>query len=429
MNGIELIKNEYQSINKTKVSKMKCSICKQEGHNKCSCKTMTTPVSAPKLNAETDINVIPQVKVEMSCDYSSILQKALDSNIVDTTRLMEKCGDICIKDHLDIISKNTPLSWAPFKATVVSVIAKIAHPDYDTRLHQANMEGGRSLRTIDGNYVSKYLYKNGLYDTPTAFALTRSFEKSEPFNKEYSGKISPQESKISFLNIVELINTKIDTHLNNDILVYLMSFLKNRKETTTTLKNSIVISSKDMNILDISKLLDEINKLGKGASVIPVIIVHTLLSVIQPYLWVGISMKPLKEHTAPDNHSKSYGDIEGLDMSSICKIAIEVKHKIKIDDTIVAIFDEKTKNEDIPLKFIITTAKTERNIVQSNICIDTLNGFVISHLQQTLFHERTICLIFIHELRTQIVSYTNMSIFIKESINEILTSLLVSPSL
>ena len=87
MNGIELIKNEYQSINKTKVSKMKCSSCKQEGHNKRSCKKMTTPVSAPKLNAETDINVIPQVKVEMSCDYSSILQKALDSNIVDTNIL------------------------------------------------------------------------------------------------------------------------------------------------------------------------------------------------------------------------------------------------------------------------------------------------------------------------------------------------------
>ena len=391
------------------------------------CKKTTTPVPAPKLDDETDINKILEAKI--SCGYSSMLQKALDSNIVDTTRLMEKCGDICIKDHLDIISKNTSTSWAPFKATIVSVIAKIAHPDYDTRLHQANMEGGRSLRTIDGNYVSNYLYKNGLYDTSTAFALTRSFEKPEPFNKEYSGMISPPKSKISFLNIVELINTKIDTHLNNDILVYLLSFLKNRKETTTTLKNSIVISSKDMNILDISKLLDEINKLGSGASVIPVIIVHTLLSVIQPYLWVGISMKPLKEHTAPDNHSKSYGDIEGLDMSSICKIAIEVKHKIKIDDTIVAIFDEKTKNEDIPLKFIITTAKTERNIVQSNICIDTLNGFVISHLQQTLFHERTICLIFIHELRTQIVSYKNMSISIKESINEILTSLLVSPSL
>jgi hypothetical protein len=241
--------------------------------------------------------------------------------------------------------------------------------------------------------------------------------------------ISPKECKISFLNIVEVINTKIDVHLLNDIIAYLLSFLKNRKETTTTLKNSIVMSSKDMNILDVSKLLDEINKLGSGASVIPVIIAHTLLSVIQPYLWLGISMKPLKEHTAPDNHSDSYGDIEGLDISSKPKIAIEVKHKIAINDTIVAIFYEKIKNEDIPLKFIITTAKTERNIVQNNICIDTLHGFVISYLQQTLFHERTICLIFIKELRTQIVSYKNMSVSIKKSINEILTSLLVLPSL
>jgi hypothetical protein len=140
-------------------------------------------------------------------------------------------------------------------------------------------------------------------------------------------------------------------------------------------------------------------------------------------------MKPLKEHTAPDNHSKSYGDIEGLDNCLKPKIAIEVKHKISINDTIVAIFDEKIKEEYIPLKFIITTAKTERRVVQNNICIDTLNGFVISYLQHTLFHEKTICLLFIKELRTQIVSYKNMSVSIKESINEILTSLLVSQSL
>ena len=43
---------------------MKCSICNQEGHNKRSCKKMTTPVSAPKIEAETDVKVIPPVKVE-----------------------------------------------------------------------------------------------------------------------------------------------------------------------------------------------------------------------------------------------------------------------------------------------------------------------------------------------------------------------------
>ena len=54
----------------TKVSKMKCSICKQEGHNKLSCKKTTTPVSAPKLDA--GIKVIPKVKEEMNSCGSTL---------------------------------------------------------------------------------------------------------------------------------------------------------------------------------------------------------------------------------------------------------------------------------------------------------------------------------------------------------------------
>ena len=44
---------------------MTCRICYQEGHNRRTCKKMTTPVSASKFEAETDIKVIPPVKVEM----------------------------------------------------------------------------------------------------------------------------------------------------------------------------------------------------------------------------------------------------------------------------------------------------------------------------------------------------------------------------
>ena len=51
---------------------MKCSICKQEGHNMRSCKKMTTPVLAPKIEAETDVKVIPPVKVEMSSQRKEV---------------------------------------------------------------------------------------------------------------------------------------------------------------------------------------------------------------------------------------------------------------------------------------------------------------------------------------------------------------------
>lgn len=44
---------------------MKCSVCKQEGHNKRSCKTMATPVAAPKIEAKANMKVEPPVKAEM----------------------------------------------------------------------------------------------------------------------------------------------------------------------------------------------------------------------------------------------------------------------------------------------------------------------------------------------------------------------------
>lgn len=344
--------------------------------------------------------------------YSLIIQNALDINDINIDDIQE------IKNDLDIIVNNSSKSWAPLKALMVSLIAKIKHQDWDTRYHQIQIGGKYSLRTIDKNYVSSYLYKIGLYDTPTEFALTRSFEKAEPFNKEYSGKISPKECKNAFLNLIEIINFEINNKLLNDMLVYLLIFLKNRKIKITGLCNSELKLEKKIEIVDIIKILEEINDIGTGSSVIPVIITHTLLSIIQPYLWKEISINKLKEHTANDN--KSFGDIEGIALKdNKPKIIIEVKYKIHIDETIVMIFDKKTFGENIPLKFIITTANVSRKIVKNNICIDSLTSFISSYLQLGLFYETNLCMIFMEELRQKILNYKNLSLQIKETIQTI----------
>lgn len=49
------------------VNIMKCSISNQLGHNNRSRKTMTTPVSSPKLDAITDVKTKSLVKAEMDC--------------------------------------------------------------------------------------------------------------------------------------------------------------------------------------------------------------------------------------------------------------------------------------------------------------------------------------------------------------------------
>jgi hypothetical protein len=150
-----------------------CSCYTQSGDNNCQCNTINTScisVVKEKTVLSTESNVTVKSNVT---DYSSLIQKALDTNIIDIVLLNEKC----LKDELDIITSNISKSWAPLKATIVSLVAKIQNPDWDTRNHQTQIGGKYSLRSIDKCYVSDYLYKNSLYDTSTEFALTRSFEK------------------------------------------------------------------------------------------------------------------------------------------------------------------------------------------------------------------------------------------------------------
>jgi hypothetical protein len=105
-------------------------------------------------------------------------------------------------------------------------------------------------------------------------------------------------------------------------------------------------------------------------------------------------------------------------------IAIEVKHKIDINDTIVMIFDKKTNDASIPLKYILTTSKTSKHFVKNNICIDTVSGFTTSYLQQSLLHNTQMCYIFMKELRIRIMSYHNLPVDKKETINNVIISLL-----
>jgi hypothetical protein len=359
--------------------------------------------------------------------YSPLIEKALDSTMTDESRLAMLRGNICVKNDLDILIKNINSAWAPFKVILASILAKLINPEWDTRYHQKQIGGKASLRTVD-SHICKILCMKNLYDTDTPGALTRSFEKKEPYNRQYSGSITPDECKNPFLNLVELINLEFDAELLNDMLIYMLSFLKLNQEKIHILQNSTTVSSNELNLGDISSTLDKLHSLGAGSSKLPVIIAFTLISVVKPHLWPSISVLPLKEHTAADSQSHSTGDIEAVDSLSNPKISIEVKHLIAITDSTIVTFHNKTKDKNIPLKFIISTKKTEKRFTESNICIDTVNGFVTNHLHSTLFHDPKICLIFIQELKKQIVNYRNLNSKIRDDANNILTSLLASPS-
>jgi len=363
----------------------------------------------------------------MPCEYASLLQKALetfDSNVIDMTHLTEKWGDICIKDELDKVNK----ARSTQSVLLASLVAKIIQPTWDTRFHEVKNGGLCSLRTISGK-INAILYSQKLLPASTDYAcLTPAFKGIDaPFDKNFKGSIKPTSSLPALLNILEVVNTTEIPALLNDMLLYILSVLNANKKKNEAEKPTPVVSSIGFSLNDVSNVLDKLYALGAGSSKLPVIAVFTLLKVIQPYQWQSFSICPLKEHTEADK-GRSHGDVEAYGPDSKPKIAIEVKHLISIDETISLIFDRKTEGKNIPLKFLLTTAKTTHRFTPNNICIDTVNGFITRYLQMTLVYEKNICSMFLQELQNQIVHHNNLNLNIKQLANEILTSHLVQPS-
>lgn len=356
----------------------------------------------------------------MSDIHLSSLHKALDSNNIDMPALTN------FKDDLDKINK----SRSTQSVLLASLCAKLADPDWDTRFHEVQNGGKRSLRGISGK-VNRQLHLMSLIPKPTDYACLSPALKGDTaaFDEHFTGSIQPRESLVALLPILKVINTTATPELLTTMLQYILSTLKDKKKREDAMKESNVVSSRGFSLINIINMLNELYALGNGSSKLPVIAVFTMISSIQPYVWPTLSVVALKEHTEADK-DRSCGDVEAVDSSNKLMMVVEIKHKQPITDSVIKTVNDKITGKDIPLTFILSTkTNTVKQFVKNNISIDTVNGFVTTYLHMALLHEKNICSIFLQELRKQIVNYGNLNLEIKEKANAILTSLLVSPSL
>lgn len=312
---------------------------------------------------------------------------------------------------------------APLKAIVVSVLAKLVYPSWDTRKHQPQIGGEHSLRSIDSTYVCPYLYSISLYPEATAFALTRSFEKSEPFTKNYNGKAKYPEQMSAFLNIVHSINEQYSPELCKAILAKCMFFLQQRKLAGDVLKSTTLSVSQSVSLKTVQTLLAKVfTSTSSGIAVVPAIVIHTALSIVQPHLWPGCTIKPLKEHTAADGNSKAIGDVEGYRADNTPFLSVEVKYNIQLDSTLISTFEAKTT--DVPLRYMVTTKERVCEATDSNIILSTVNDAVLHILQPALVHKKTIPLEFVQSLRSTILYYRNLGLPARTAINKVFTEIL-----
>ncbi len=322
---------------------------------------------------------------------------SMATTIIDRALSLSDCIGC---EYADVIIGNTSKAWAPLKALVASLVAKIEHPDWDTRKHQTQIGGKMSLRTYDRNHVASYLFKLGMYPSTTEYALTRSFEKSEEFTFEYSGKISPQVCKPAFLSLVSSINTVFTSSDCYNLLGYILGKLKTNM--SVSIQKPSMSSWSSLN--DVATFCGIISNMSRGA-VIPPIVIHSMYKVIHPLLWSGSIVSDLKEHTASDTKTDTFGDVE-VYLDGKCIVAVEVKHNVKITDSIVSWFEKKSMS--VPLRFVISTSNTNFSASPHNTVSCQFTQFVTSQLQQALVKDTSICKRFIETVCVNVIAYRNL---------------------
>ena len=232
------------------------------------------------------------------------------------------------KDYQSLIETiaNHALNKKGVYTVLISLLThKIIEPTQDVRLHQSNMQGGFSGRTIDTKYITPTLRKLGLPCMAESGWLTSSLEQPYPYDFSYSGKIG-EPVKNAFLCILDCIEN--DPNKAKPLLTYLLFCViqKNKDDIVLITK---VDSTDNFTIDSIIAFLEDCfnyNYKEFGGSKLPVIAFHCIFQQLINELkrYEDCTLNKLGSHTASDRTSKTAGDIEIFKNGQLIE-AIEIK--------------------------------------------------------------------------------------------------------
>ena len=321
-----------------------------------------------------------------------------------------------LRTDIETLTMGDATAQAPMKVTIAAVAAKIWKPEWDTRKHQSGLGGLQSLRTVDHSFVAKHLHKLGYYKTATEGALTRTFERKNAYNMDYPGEIKPLNRKLAFLRIIGRVNDEYSQHLSETILRYFLGLLKTRKAAVDVMKVSEFVAKETVSLNTVKDILTRVFDIVTGMSASPAIVFHTMCVVVQPFVWEGVTVSPLKHHTAADATSKAIGDVEAY-KNDTPFMSAEIKYKLTIDESIVLTFSQKTSN--VPLRFILTTAKVASKHTDDNILIGNVTDVVLQYLHTYIIRDAHIAKTFLTQLRKDIMGSNDIGADNKGKVDEI----------
>lgn len=330
--------------------------------------------------------------------------------------------------HLSTVIRNQEHRKAALAVLVTLLLKKVTDPILDIRLHRAEFDGGFSGRRLDTKVVTPFLRSKQFPSMSESGWLTRSFEQSHPFDFQYPGNITPKTLKSSFLYLVDAAQRRgADTA--EAFLLRLFIGLVEARDTNANLKLARPVALSIAEVVD--KLLQHHQSKTSGAARLPVLAMHSILSVLsrETERYRGCTLLPLESHTTADSRSHLIGDINILDADDTVFEGYEIKHNVPITPELIATSFEKLRTTPVRRYYILTTYphagydsfnEAIQRVAQTHGCQLIING-----VDRTLLYYLRI----IGSTRSFIDAYVslletdeNVNYPLKESWNQIVSS-------
>lgn len=258
------------------------------------------------------------------------------------------------QELLNVVLKYSEQAKGVLTVIVTSLVYKILNPKQDIRNHQASIEEGYSGRTFDNKYITPFMKSHKFPSMAESGWLTRALEQKVPYDKNYSGAITPKELKPVFLEIID--NIESGSNCTSYLIFILQGLILKRN-----LQNIDLAKPTTLSISSILELLDKhFNGTynGEGASRLPVLAIYAAYICIieETKRFEGKELLPIENHTSSDKSSGRVGDIDILDGKKRVFESVEVKHGISITLQLVQDAFEKFKTTPIDRYYILSTA-------------------------------------------------------------------------
>ncbi len=235
---------------------------------------------------------------------------------------------------------------------------KIVKPEQDIRYHQQQLPNGFAGRTIDSTIVTPFMKSVRFPAMSESGWLTRSLEQPLPYTLDYPGKITPENVKEAFLQLIDKVQTQ-EMSPENILLYMFVLLLRQRDKMNIELAkpHSFSISA----IVEIMERHFTFDYPCSGAARLPVLAIYAAYQCMMEQVarYEGKTLCPLESHTSADKRSDRIGDIDINYANGEAFEGVEIKHEKQITGQLVTDAYEKFKVFRTDRYYLLTTANMD----------------------------------------------------------------------